>query len=242
MDSETWTPERILPTMEIDSAAWRQTVIDGAAELGVTVSGGQARSMGRHAREMVQWNRVSNLTAITDPLAVAVKHYVDALAVTASLDSGQRVLDAGTGGGFPGLPLKIVRSDLSLTLVDSVRKKVSFLKYAIGALGLGGIRAVHGRLEELGRMPAYRGQFDQVVCRAFASLEDFARLCLPFLAPGGCLLAMKGPQAEHDHEIDAITDDGILLLADTRFTIRIHRYSLPVLGDQRRLVRLTPMG
>ncbi|WP_213184162.1 16S rRNA (guanine(527)-N(7))-methyltransferase RsmG [Desulfosarcina cetonica] len=228
--------------MTIDSAAWRQIVIDGAACLGVVVSVEQARAMGRHAHEMRQWNRVSNLTAITDPLAVALKHDVDALAASVWIHEGARVMDAGSGGGFPGLPLKIARPDLSLTLVDSVRKKVSFLKYVIGTLGLHGITAVHGRLEDLARMPGHRGRFDWVVCRAFASLDDFARLGLPFLAPGGQLLAMKGPQAEHDHEIDAMDDDGTRVFARTRFRVHIHRYTLPMIGDQRRLVRLTPMA
>jgi 16S rRNA (guanine527-N7)-methyltransferase len=226
--------------MNIDSAAWQWTVIAGASELGVEVTPEQARSMSVHAGEMLQWNRISNLTAITDPMEVAIKHHVDSLALVNMIPAGARVLDAGAGGGLPGLPLKIVRPDLSLTLVDSVRKKISFLNYTIGKLNLRGIHAVHGRLEDLAANPTYRGTFDLVVCRAFSALEDFATLTLPFLVPGGRLLAMKGPQAEHDHEIDDLAEDGTINLAGTRFKIHIHRYTLPVLGDQRRLVRLTP--
>jgi 16S rRNA (guanine527-N7)-methyltransferase len=136
--------------VKIDSEQWRQTVIQGALASGVDVSDDQARIMGRHAVELLQWNRTTNLTAITDPLDVAVKHYVDAVAVAPWIDRGARILDAGSGGGFPGIPLCILRPDLSVTLVDSVRKKVSFLKYAIRMLGLTGIDAVHGRLEDLG--------------------------------------------------------------------------------------------
>lgn len=226
---------------EIDSDRWRQTVIAGAAELGVVLSPAQAAAMGRHAREMLAWNRVSNLTAITDPAEVAVKHVVDSLAAAPSIDTAARVLDAGSGAGFPGIPLKIARPDLVLTLVDSVRKKVSFLNYAIGCLGLEGIVAVHDRLENLGRKASLAGRFDRVVCRAFASLADFAALTLPFLAPGGCLLAMKGPQAEHDHELDDTADGDTVILNHVAFAVRIHRYTLPVLGDQRRLVWLTPI-
>lgn len=226
--------------LAIDTENWRRAVIDGAGRLGVVITPDQAAALGCHAREMIQWNRVSNLTAITDPLAVAIKHYVDALAVVPHIGRHARVLDAGSGAGFPGIPLKIARPDLTLTLVDSVRKKISFLKYVIGTLGLVGISAVHGRLEALSRMPACEGQFDLVVCRAFSALPDFAGLTLPFLAPGGRLLAMKGPQAEHDHEIDDAADDGILVCGGTRFSVEIQRYTLPVLGDQRRLVRLTP--
>ena len=228
--------------MRIDSAQWRQTVIDGALALGLKVSVDQARTMERHALELLQWNRTSNLTTITDPLEVAVKHYVDAVAAAPWIGDGARVLDAGSGGGFPGIPLSIVRPDLSVTLVDSVRKKVSFLKYALRTLGLKGIDAVHGRMEHLGRLPQYLGKYDLVVCRAFSSLEDFARLAQPFLSPGGSLLAMKGPQAEHDHKIAGLTVGGTIYLAERRFTIHFHRYHLPLLNAQRSLMMLTPLA
>lgn len=225
--------------MDIDSEAWQWTVIAGAGELGVNVSLEQAQAMSVHAGELIQWNRISNLTAITDAVEVAIKHHVDSLALVNMIPERARVLDAGAGGGFPGLPIKIVRPDLSITLVDSVRKKTSFLNYTIGKLNLRGIHAVHGRLEDLADQSSYRGNFDVVVSRAFSALEHFAALALPFLTTGGSLLALKGPQAESDHEIDGIADDDTLVLAGTRFKIRIHRYTLPVLGDQRRLVRLT---
>jgi 16S rRNA (guanine527-N7)-methyltransferase len=224
--------------MEVDSEAWQWTVIAGAGELGIEVSPEQARAMSIHARELLQWNRVSNLTAITDSVEVAIKHHVDSLAAVNMIPQGAQVLDAGAGGGFPGLPIKIVRPDLSITLVDSVRKKTSFLNYTIGKLKLSNIQAVHGRLEDLGAQSAYRAKFDVVICRALSALEDFVALSLPFLCARGSLMAMKGPQAEHDHEIDDIDDD-VLVLAGNRLKIDIHRYTLPVIGDERRLVRLT---
>lgn len=198
--------------------------------------------MGRHALELLQWNRVTNLTTITEPLDVAVKHYVDALAAAPWIGNRARVLDAGSGGGFPGIPLTILRPDLSVTLVDSVRKKVTFLKHAIRTLGLSGIDAVHGRLEDLCLLPQYAGKFDRVVCRAFSSLEDFANLTLPFLSPCGCLLAMKGPQADHAHETANQKDDGSIVLGGTSFSMRIHRYRLPLLDARRSLVVLTPLA
>lgn len=215
-------------------------MIEGALALGLAVSVDQARTMGRHALELLQWNRTTNLTAITDPLEVAVKHYVDAVAAASWIGDSARVLDAGSGGGFPGIPLKIVRPDLSVTLVDSVRKKVSFLKYAIRTLGLSGIHAVHGRLEDLGVSPHYRDRFDLVVCRAFSSLEDFVTVTAAFLAPGGSLLALKGREADHDHQALNRTDAGAFTLGGTSFSMQIHRYRLPFLGAQRSLVLLTP--
>jgi 16S rRNA (guanine527-N7)-methyltransferase len=225
--------------MDVDSEAWQRTVIAGADKLGVKVSMEQAQAMSVHAEGLLQWNRITNLTAITDSMAVAIKHHVDSLVLVNRIPKGARVLDAGAGGGFPGLPIKIARPDLSIILVDSVRKKISFLNYTIGKLNLRDIKAVHGRLEDLALQSTYRGKFDMVTCRALSALEEFAALSLPFLSPNGSLIAMKGPQAEHDHEIDDIADDDTLVLAGTRFKIHIHRYTLPVLGDQRRLVRLT---
>ncbi len=228
--------------MEIDSEKWRQTLIEGALVLGVGVTDSQARTMAGHALELLKWNRVTNLTTITDPMDVAVKHYVDALAAALWIGDRARVLDAGSGGGFPGIPLAILRPDLSVTLVDSARKKVSFLKHAIRTLGLSGIDVVHGRLEDLGMLPEYRGKFDRVVCRAFSSLEAFANLTLPFLSPGGRLLAMKGPQANHSNETASQRDDSSIILGGTSFAMRIHRYRLPSLNARRSLVVLTPLA
>lgn len=225
--------------MEIDSEPWRKTVIRGAQALEVTVSAEQARAMGRHALELLQWNRITNLTAITDPLEVAVKHYVDALAPASWIGHGARVLDAGSGGGFPGIPLAIARPDLTITLVDSVRKKVSFLKYAIRTLGLNSIDAIHGRLEELGGRPPYHEKFDLVVSRAFSSLEDFTTLALPFLTPAGTILAMRGPEADNGQPALDGPGMGTTILAGRSFCVTVHRYRLPVLGADRRLVQLT---
>ena len=228
--------------MRIDSDRWRRTVIQGARQLDVVVDPEQAKFMGVHARELLVWNRTTNLTAITEPLDVAVKHYVDSVAATAWIEDSARVLDAGSGGGFPGIPLHILRPDLTLTLVDSVRKKVSFLKHAIRTLGLQHIEAVHARLEALGRQPAYRGRFDAVICRAFSSLEAFAAQTDAFLAPGGCLIALKGPQADLPEEERA--EDGkdtVIRLGSRSYFIRVYRYQLPILDSQRRLVRLTPL-
>jgi 16S rRNA (guanine527-N7)-methyltransferase len=226
--------------VEIDSDRWRRTVIDGALALGVTVSDRQARLLGRHAVALLDWNRTTNLTSITDPQAVALKHVVDAAAAVPWVGEARRVLDAGSGGGYPGMVLKILRPDLSVTLVDSVRKKVSFLNYAIRTLGLTGIEAVHGRLEELGRRPVYRQQFDLVVCRAFASLEKFAVMGAPFLSPGGRLLALKGRETEAGCRHTTQSGRGRIVFGGASFAVQTHCYRLPVVDARRSLVRLTP--
>lgn len=226
--------------MEIGSPQWRQMVVDGASELGVAVSSDQVRQLEQHAKELLAWNQSVNLTAITEPREVAVKHCLDAIAPAPLISDGARVLDAGSGGGFPGIPIKIMRSDVSVSLVDSVRKKVSFLKYAIRTLGLKEIHAVHGRLEDLGASPQYREKYDLVVCRAFSSLETFVSLAVPFLRTGGRLLAMKGPQAEHGHEMPMLQEDGTVCFGNRIFYTRTVLYSLPYLDAKRSLVWLIP--
>lgn len=229
-------------SLEIDSDQWRQTVIEGARTLGLAVTVEQSWRMQEHALQLLHWNRVTNLTAITDPLEVAVKHYVDSVAAEPWIGQGVRVLDAGSGGGFPGIPLKIVRPDVTVCMVDSVRKKVSFLKHAIRTLGLRDMDAVHGRLEILGELPSHLGQFDLVVCRAFSSLEDFVTLTTVFLAPGGSLLALKGPLMDHAHETTLCDDHGTIRLGGKSFSMHTQRYRLPFLDSQRRLVKLTPLA
>lgn len=224
--------------MQIDSNQWRQIVIDGAGKLGVTVTDTQARMMGRHAIELLQWNRSTNLTSITDPVAVAVKHVVDAVASAPWIGDNRVVLDAGAGGGFPGIPLKIIRPDLSVTMVDSVRKKVSFQKYAIRTLGLTGIDAVHGRLEDLGRHPRYREKYDLAICRAFASLDKFIDVAVPFLSAGGILLAMKGPAMDSEPHQSALEAGDSIRIDGMSFAATIRHYRLPVTNAKRSLIRL----
>ena len=135
-----------------------------------------------------------------------------------------------------------MRPDLTVTLVDSVRKKISFVKHAIRTIGLHRIEAVHARLETLARQKAYCGAFDVVVCRAFTSLEDLATLARALLAPGGSLLAMKGPQMElPEEEHLGDNQEAAIHLGGAPFSIRIHHYRLPILDAQRRLVRLVPL-
>jgi 16S rRNA (guanine527-N7)-methyltransferase len=214
-------------------------VRSAAAELGVAVAPGQAERMGRMAAELLVWNRRVNLTAITDPRDVALKHFVDSLAGADLLPAGARVLDVGTGAGFPGLPLKILRPDLRLTLIDGVRKKTAFVAHVIRLLGLAQTEALHLRLEALGRA-ASRPSFDAVVGRAVAVLARWVPAAVAVLAPGGMLLAYKGPRADEEiAELPCLP--GLAsherLVAGRRLKVRVHPYRLPVLGDGRTLVQ-----
>lgn len=171
------------------------------AELKINIDSIQEERLLRFLDELLRWNLSINLTAITDRDEAMVKHLVDALTLLPHLRGDEIMLDMGSGGGLPGLPLKIVRPGLALTSVDAVAKKISFQKHIIRSFALTGVGARHGRLEELGRESALAAHFDLVVARAFASLSDCVRLARPFLRPGGRLIAMKGPEGEKEMQV-----------------------------------------
>ena len=163
--------------------------------------------LARYGALLLEKNRVMNLTAITQPQDVATLHMLDcATLLDCARFEGKTLIDVGTGAGFPGLPLKILAPSLEVTLLDSLSKRVDWLSQTIGALGLEGIRAVHGRAEEAGRDPAFRERFDFAAARAVADLRLLCELCLPFLKVGGCFLAMKGTDCgdEVDKALPAI--------------------------------------
>lgn len=188
--------------MEIGTPAWNRILQDGGQQLGVGVSAAELTLLTRHAAELVRWNRKTNLTAITAPDEIAIKHVLDAMAPLPQIPAAaETLLDIGSGGGFPGLVLKILRPGLSVTLVEASRKKVSFLSHVIRTLGLKDARALHTRVEALVAEPQYRHGFDVIVCRALCALDAFVALALPLLAPGGQLFALKGRANETDAEM-----------------------------------------
>lgn len=144
---------------------------------------------------LIDWNTRMNLTAITAPEDVVKKHFADSLAALPFLPEGARVADVGTGAGFPGIPLLIVRPDLKLTLVDSLQKRVGFLQTVLQTLDLKA-KCVHARAEDFGRDPVYRAGFDRTVSRAVASLPVLLELTVPLLKVGGKSICYKGDATE----------------------------------------------
>ena len=148
---------------------------------------------------LTEWNEKINLTAITEEDEVAVKHFLDSLnAAKGIVDGGMSVIDVGTGAGFPGLPVKIANPDISLTLVDSLQKRIGFLNEVVSTLGLSNVETVHSRAEELGVNKDYREKYDVCVSRAVANLTTLTELCLPFVKVGGLFVSLKGPKAEEE--------------------------------------------
>ncbi len=172
---------------------------NGVWHLGLTA--GQMAQFERFAALLVEWNATRmNLTRLTKPRDVAVKHFLDSLALltVARPPVGAAVLDVGTGAGLPGLALKIVRPDLRVTLLDGTAKKLAFCRAVADDLGLDGVEMVHARAEDAARHPELLGAFDWVTARAVAPLDTLLPWLAPFARPGGLLLSLKGPAAAEE--------------------------------------------
>lgn len=187
----------------------------------------------RLRQELLEWNTRVNLTAITDPVEVLLKHFLDALSLLELCGSTEeaRVLDIGAGAGFPGLPLKIARPQWSMVLLEATGKKVAFQRHSIAALGLSAIEAIHGRAEELAHGAGYRASFDLVTARAVASLPVLLEYAAPFCRVGGqILLPKKGDlAAELEQGQQAASKLGLVFKTE-------HIVTLPGLADGRRIL------
>jgi len=170
-----------------------------APELPVQLNAVQLAAFETYAAELLSWNARFNLTAITDPKDIAIRHFLDSLSLLLVLpddDQGaahskRRMIDVGTGAGFPGVPLAIVRPRWSVTLLEATRKKIRFLEHLVAALKLQNVSIVTGRAEEVGHDRQYRGQYDIVVARGLATLPVLLEYCAPFCRPGGLIVAPK---------------------------------------------------
>lgn len=200
----------------------------GADALGLNLSTAQMALMTAHAQELQLWNAKMNLTAITDIRLMAYKHFVDALAAAQFLDQPSRIMDIGSGAGFPAVPMKVICPDIDVTMVDAVRKKVSFLNHVVRTLKLCNIGAVHARVEDLAKNCGHFQKYDTVTARGFADLGKLAELAGPMLAPGGRIYALKGANA-----LEEITAE-----LERQFSITHSPYTLPFVEAQRFIVIL----
>jgi 16S rRNA (guanine527-N7)-methyltransferase len=204
----------------------------GLKQIGLSLSDQQLVQFLRYQQELLEWNTRFNLTAITDPEDVQIKHFLDSLSLLTVYDEPQTdLLDIGSGAGLPGLALKIVRPEWNVTLLEATGKKVTFLRHMIETLQLEGIVAVQGRAEELARQEAYRAKFDLVTARAVASLSALLEYSAPYCRVGGTIiLPKKGDLAEElARGRGAAGQVGAVLKADVVVKV-------PGLADGRRLL------
>ena len=220
--------------MNVGSEQWLSLLETGAAQLQLNLLPDQSAQFIRYAQLLLKWNQKINLTAITDPAEIVIKHFLDSLAPSAHIPSRGHLLDIGSGGGFPGLPLKILRPHQPMVLIDSVRKKTNFIKTVIRELTLDAVEAAHVRAEEMIQDPLPR-RFDVIVSRAVAEVDTIARLAAPLLKPDGRVVVYKGLLADSKE-----VSERIVRIAEIRFARTIHSFRLPHSGDQRNLIILKP--
>lgn len=201
--------------------------------LGLQLTASQLAALGHFERQLLDWNQRFNLTAIDEPEKIRTKHFLDSLSCLLAMREKPmtRVIDVGTGAGFPGLPLKIICPDIRLVLVESVGKKADFCRHVIRALDLEGVEVLQNRAEEVGQMPAHREQYDWALARAVALLPVLAEYLLPLVRLGGFMLAMKGENAP----AEAHTAERAFRLLGGHLQ-RLIPVALPGVADERYLV------
>ena len=158
----------------------------------------QIEQFNRYYELLIEWNEKINLTAITEQSEVIEKHFIDSILPYKSFKENSSIIDIGSGAGFPGIPLKILRPDLNITLLDSLNKRINFLNIVIDELKLNNIVAIHGRCEDMAKMPKYRECFDYGTARAVAKLNILAEYTVPFIKVNGNFVAYKGQDADNE--------------------------------------------
>ncbi|MBQ3226164.1 MAG: 16S rRNA (guanine(527)-N(7))-methyltransferase RsmG [Clostridia bacterium] len=199
----------------------KQHLISCLESMGIAYTDAQIKQFVRYHELLAEWNEKINLTAIREPQEVAVKHFADCVYGIKHIPEGARVIDVGSGAGFPGVPLKIMRPDLTVLLLDSLNKRINFLNLLISELGLTNIQTLHSRAED-GAKDELREQFDVATARAVANLSVLSEYCLPYVKTGGIFLAYKG-SAGHDELTEA--KNAIATLGGKTETIE--EYTLP---------------
>jgi 16S rRNA (guanine527-N7)-methyltransferase len=225
--------------MKIGSTKWKNVIYDGAKDLDIQINREKIDQFAIHAAELLKWSQKTNLTAISDPLEIAVKHFLDSVAPARFIPPDTSLLDVGSGGGFPGIPLKIMIPSLSVTLIDASRKKVSFLKHVIRRLGLTNIEACHVRAQDLSKDCGVHTAYDVIISRALTSMVNFVQMSWPLLATHGVIMAMKGKVTDKEIEsarslIEKPRDMQENSMSNVNMVLK--KYRLPYLNSQRSLV------
>lgn len=169
-----------------------------AGEIGISLEEEQIKQFYQYMKLLLEWNEKINLTAITKPEDIILKHFIDSLTITKHIPKNAKIIDVGTGAGFPGIPLKIVRKDLTVTLLDSLNKRINFLGEVIQQLRLSNIQAIHSRVEDFAKNKKYRESFDYATSRAVANLSTLSEYLMPLVKLNGYSVCMKGSDVEEE--------------------------------------------
>lgn len=208
-----------------------ELLINGAQYYQKSITKYQVEQFVKYMDILKEWNKKINLTAIEDDREIIIKHFIDSISILPYVkDQDQRLIDVGTGAGFPGIPLKIVNQNIEVTLLDSLEKRVKFLNEVINYTNISKISAIHGRAEDFGTNPQYREQYDIAVARAVANLPVLLEYCLPFVKINGIFIAMKGSNTE---EFDNCTKALDILGGKIE---KIEKMALPFTNIERNVV------
>lgn len=169
-------------------------------KLNLTLTEEQIEKFYNYMNLLIEWNKKINLTAIVEPKDIILKHFIDSLTIVKYIKEGETIIDVGTGAGFPGIPLKIAREDLKITLADSLNKRINFLNEVINKLDLKNIETIHIRAEELGKNKKYREKFDIATSRAVANMSTLSEYLIPFIKVKGRCICMKSSDIDTELE------------------------------------------
>ena len=179
---------------------FKKVLYEKVKQIGIELKEEQLEKFYLYMNILLEWNEKINLTAITNEEEIILKHFVDSLTINKYIEEGKSIIDVGTGAGFPGIPIKILRKDLKVTLLDSLNKRINFLNEVIEKLDLKNIECIHGRAEEFGKNKNHREKYDFATSRAVANMSTLSEYLIPFVKVGGKVLAMKGDKAEEELE------------------------------------------
>ena len=173
-------------------------IIQKLMQINISFSEDKVEKFYIYMQLLLEWNKKINLTSIVEPEEIITKHFIDSLTIESYILPNSKVIDVGTGAGFPGIPLKIIREDINILLLDSLNKRIKFLDEVIDKLKLTNIKTIHCRAEEAGQMEEYREKFDIATSRAVANMNILAEYLLPFVKLGGKAIFMKGSNTEDE--------------------------------------------
>ena len=202
-----------------------------AKKIGIVLNVKQIKNFFDYYLLLIEWNEKMNLTAITEVNDVILKHFIDSLTICKYIPQNAKIIDVGTGAGFPGIPLKIIRDDLNVVLLDSLNKRINFLNEVIKELQLKNVYSIHARVEEFAKNKKYRESFDIVTSRAVANMSTLSEYMLPLSKVGGKMLAMKGPDFK-----DEITNSKKALDILGGEIEKIDEYQLPKTDIRRSVI------
>ncbi len=206
-------------------------MIDYGKEIDIVFTEEQLQKFYQYMNLLIEWNEKINLTAIVEPKEIILKHFIDSLTIIPYIKPNESVIDIGTGAGFPGIPIKILREDLKITLLDSLNKRIKFLDEVIKELGLENINAVHARIEEYAKNKQYREKYDVATSRAVANLTTLSEYMLPMVKVKGRAICMKG--SEVSDEISK-SKKSIKILGGE--IVNIEEFTLPKSDNKRNLI------